>query len=345
MSASLCRRCRRGSHTAERCYAATRADGSRISDGAALIERGAARSHIARPVIFAASPTTRCSRCWRDSHAANQCYASTRVDGLRIPDGAAHTDVVYSPAARASGGVNSGCFRCGRNSHEAGDCYASTRADGSRIPDGSSDGSVRPERGAGRSQLARARGGADASAVRCFFCDREGHSVRDCPRMLTYDARDPSLRELPPKNRRVVNIKGSSLDLPSARSWQAEAESILGPSPLCAVLGCVRQAEEGAHVFVEGERDAYFIAPMCKPCNHRHGHSEMCFCRFVTRREEPQAWISIRDMWLMKIKFRGATDVFWRPFSDFCAEKSGAHGYRDRCSVYCVGGRNEPSRQ
>jgi hypothetical protein len=94
---------------------------------------------------------------------------------------------------------------------------------------------------------------------------------------------------------------------------------------------------EGAHVWVEGERRAYFIARLCRRCNHRHGDEEICACRYIGRREEPRRWMPIRDLWLYKIMALepGGDDVF-APFRVWCAETAApSHGPRERCSRFC----------
>lgn len=350
-----CSRCLRDSHSATRCYASTRADGSRISESAE--PREAVRTTISpiKQVGVCANSKIGCSRCGRENHTVAKCYASTHADGSRIRDvhaesspknrEEARTSVVH--ASGSGGGVfitPSCCSRCLRDSHTVDQCLASSRADGSLI----TDGSAQLEREAVRIPITHAGGNVNSETTTlCYFCDRGGHNARSCPRSQTYAEHLSLQDDPPPRGRRIVNIQGSSLDSPTrARSWRAEAESILGPSKLCAVLGCVRMAEEGCHVFVEGVRDAYFIAPMCKQCNHRHGHEEICFCRYMVHREEPQAWMPIRDMWLYKIKssegVSGDAEV-WKPFSSWCIERASlpSHNFRERCFYACVGGKNE----
>jgi hypothetical protein len=137
----------------------------------------------------------------------------------------------------------------------------------------------------------------------------------------------------------MVNIQGSSMDRrpPEGESWIAYAESVVGRSTRCAALNCSGPAEEGAHVFVEGERNAFFIAIVCRSCNHRHGREEICYCRYITRRENPGAWIPIReDVMLCRIE-HPYLDYHWEQLSAWCDEKRGSpsHEFRDRCSTFC----------
>jgi hypothetical protein len=205
------------------------------------------------------------------------------------------------------------CTLCGRNSHTASSCHATTHANGSRI-------SAAPV-----SAMARAQ---------CSFCNAAGHDVEHCPRTRPYAEQRGA--EPPPRHRRIANIQGSSWDAPAFRSWRKEAEFYTGPERICAVLGCGREAVEGAHVWVEGERRAYFIARLCRRCNHRHGDEEICCCRYIGRGEEPRSWMPIRDMWLYKIKLIGGNKIF-EPFQEWCRETAPpTHSrLRDRCSRFC----------
>ena len=251
-----------------------------------------------------------CTRCGRDSHIASLCYASFHTNGSRISQAGA--GALPAPLV---------CTRCGRSSHAAASCYAASYANGSRIP---------PP--------------APVSArIQCLFCNTSGHDADHCPRTRPFAERRGDA-EPPPRNRRIVNIQGSSWDSPAFRSWRNEAEHFVGPEKICAVLGCGRDAVEGAHVWVEGERRAYFIARLCRRCNHRHGDEEICYCRYIGRGEDPKCWMPIRDMWLYKMMSKpsasGASggDTIFEPFQEWCRETAPpTHGrFRNRCSRFCT---------
>ena len=57
-----------------------------------------------------------CSRCGRDSHSIQECYAKTSVDGKSLQTS-----------------KSEGCFRCGRHSHSTWHCYARTDVYGNRL--------------------------------------------------------------------------------------------------------------------------------------------------------------------------------------------------------------------
>ena len=118
---------------------------------------------------------------------------------------------------------------------------------------------------------------------------------------------------------------------------------MVGPQDRCMALGCEGPAEHGAHVWLEGERRFFYVALFCRNCNHRHGGEEICFCRYIGLREEPAAWIPIRDTWLYKHGTApGAPPEHnaLRPFDEWCRTNGPpAHGRRDRCCLFCPGGR------
>ena len=58
-----------------------------------------------------------CSRCGRQCHVAEQCFARTTSEGEQIPE------------CREEG-----CSRCGRQGHVAEQCYARTTSEGEQIP-------------------------------------------------------------------------------------------------------------------------------------------------------------------------------------------------------------------
>ena len=197
------------------------------------------------------------------------------------------------------------CTKCGRWNHSTPDCTASLK----RI-------------------LAYAR---KSGSIVCGFCEREGHSIGTCPRTKPSTSKD----EPPPTQRRVCNIVGTKFDsAPLGSSWILELVKMNGETRECAALGCRNAAVEGAHVWLEGERRFYFIAPFCKLCNHRHGGEEICHCRYVHKGEDPQQWIAIKDTWLYKIIGKTAMEKL----EGYCKEKKGEqHSFRDQCCKDCPG--------
>jgi hypothetical protein len=175
----------------------------------------------------------------------------------------------------------------------------------------------------------------------CAFCDRTGHTVDQCPFRLPHDHPDKVIEE-PPCGRYIANILGSCLDK-SSTSWIRRTEELLGSHTQCMVAGCDGKAEEGAHVWVKGDRTSYFIAALCKRCNHRHGEEEICWCRYISRKEEPKHWIPIRNVWLMKLKWANR-DLQFLPFREWCESKPPAHVFRERCCQFCIGGSHRGAR-
>ena len=290
-------------------------------------------------------------RCGRGSHNASSCYASTHADGAAL-----------SPArSRAGYREASGCARCGRDSHDASSCYASTHADGAALSPAHARGGYHAPIVCGRCRRAghdattcnaSAVGGGSVSSIgsaatsstaQCVFCKAEGHTWEGCPRRLTYNDPRCGLRaEAPPKGRFVANIYGSSEDdRRVSSSWITEVEQYVGPQITCVALDCGAPAEMGCHVWVRGVRDAYFIAPFCRHCNHRHGHEEICHCRYIGRGEEPAQWIAIRDVWLLKQTATDTSNVreLFAPFRTYCERQHIEGPYavspRWRCSRYC----------
>ena len=197
------------------------------------------------------------------------------------------------------------CSRCGRSSHTVRDCYASTDSNGSVLP--------------------------------CARCGRYSHTIRDCYASTHADGYVLGDRESAPTSRRVANIQGSSWDPPPyGRSWLAEVEDVVGPQAQCMVLGCTRAAEEGAHVWLEGDRRSYYIAAFCRPCNHRHAGEEICYCRYVRLLQDPGAWIPIRATDLLRITSARPNDALVG-LAEWCANSGpqDGHGFRQRCSRYC----------
>jgi hypothetical protein len=56
-----------------------------------------------------------CYRCGRNTHYANNCYATTHINGNVLS--------------------NITCYRCGRNTHYANNCYATTHINGDSLSD------------------------------------------------------------------------------------------------------------------------------------------------------------------------------------------------------------------
>lgn len=331
-TAARCSRCGHNSHEAADCFAATRVDGSPV--------RAAPVSASAR--ARGSEPT--CLRCGRMGHTREMCFASIDRDGQPIR---------HREPPRAVGGVGAArCSRCGHVSHVAEDCFAATRVDGSPVRE-----ALVPARGAGVSPRVsecsrcgrlshtvetcfasthadgRIIGASRSPSAPCEFCRGMGHAIQACPRRAPYD---PMIAQAPPpRNRRIANMMGSSYDRPWSSSHLADAEAHLGPQSQCVVLDCQNPAEEGAHVWVEGERDFFFIAPLCRQCNHRHGDEEICWCRYIANGLQPRRWIPIKDTWLCKIASPGGTSHFL-PFREWCESADATHrAGRERCSRYC----------
>ena len=71
------------------------------------------------------SPQIICSRCGRNSHTVQNCYARSTVDGKSL----------VAEGRKSSKFIGEGCFRCGRTSHWVSDCYATYDVHGERIYD------------------------------------------------------------------------------------------------------------------------------------------------------------------------------------------------------------------
>ena len=135
----------------------------------------------------------------------------------------------------------------------------------------------------------------------CSRCGRSSHTVKSCYASYHVDgSRISSEVDDPPRGRFIANIQGSSFDAPEKGSWKLLVDKYAGLQTQCVVVGCSRAAEEGAHVWVKGERKSFFIAPLCKGCNHRHGEEEICWCRYIENGEDPKEWMAIKDVWLLK---------------------------------------------
>jgi hypothetical protein len=74
-----------------------------------------------------------CKRCGRNSHTAESCYASYKVNGVRVA-------VEMAPAAKLVAEERNRhspkeiCERCCRNTHTIELCYASRHLNGSILP-------------------------------------------------------------------------------------------------------------------------------------------------------------------------------------------------------------------
>jgi ribosomal protein L37E len=65
-----------------------------------------------------------CTRCGRDSHTIEKCYAKTSVAG-KVFD--------ISESDSSSDSFHDACFRCGRSSHWANECFAKTDVHGNPL--------------------------------------------------------------------------------------------------------------------------------------------------------------------------------------------------------------------
>ena len=187
----------------------------------------------------------------------------------------------------------------------------------------------------GRLRSDGSAGSAPHPTTVCLFCDKSGHTVDRCPNRLPHGHPD-KLVEKAPCGRSIANVLGSSLDK-SSTSWIRDMEEFVGSHTQCMVAACDGKAEEGAHVWVQGDRSSYYIAALCKRCNHRHGEEEICWCRYISKGEEPKQWIPIRNVWLMKVRNK-TKDLLFLPFREWCETRPPTHVFRERCNKFCIGG-------
>jgi GAG-polyprotein viral zinc-finger len=71
-----------------------------------------------------------CTRCGRNSHTVQDCYAKTDVDGRAIEPSDIESDESESDS---SASAQDGCYRCGRKGHWQSECYARTDANGNSL--------------------------------------------------------------------------------------------------------------------------------------------------------------------------------------------------------------------
>ncbi|CAB9513422.1 ZnF_C2HC [Seminavis robusta] len=105
-----------------------------------------------------------CSRCGRDSHTEEDCFAATHVRGHSIVPSVEEEDDCDSSDESESDDDSHGCSRCGRNSHSTDDCYARTSVNGDPLSDDSSDESESD----------------DGSHDGCSRCGRNSHIEAHC---------------------------------------------------------------------------------------------------------------------------------------------------------------------
>lgn len=77
-------------------------------------------------------PSQGCSRCGRNGHLIQDCYARTDVAGNLLETELSTDD--SSSSMDDSSSSTQGCFRCGRSSHWIQDCYARTDVAGNLLP-------------------------------------------------------------------------------------------------------------------------------------------------------------------------------------------------------------------
>ena len=103
---STCKKCGRGGHDSNTCYAKKHIDGFYIEDS----ESDSYGEDI-------------CHRCGRGGHDSNTCYAKKHIDGFYIEDSESDS---YGEDI---------CHRCGRGGHDSNTCYAKKHVDGGYIRD------------------------------------------------------------------------------------------------------------------------------------------------------------------------------------------------------------------
>lgn len=83
---------------------------------------GAAQATPSPPKRQKFSSVVGCSRCGRDNHTFENCYATTHADGTILQTDSNVSRLGYSPEER----TERVCSRCGRTSHNSNNCFAST---------------------------------------------------------------------------------------------------------------------------------------------------------------------------------------------------------------------------
>ena len=72
-----------------------------------------------------------CTRCGRQNHNSNKCYATTHKDGYEIDDNENKSDCSSEQSDYGdSSDLDDCCFRCGREGHFANGCYAKKHING-----------------------------------------------------------------------------------------------------------------------------------------------------------------------------------------------------------------------
>jgi hypothetical protein len=86
---------------------------------------------VPSPKPSAAAAST-CYRCGRDNHWEVKCYASTDINGKRLPD---KTPSIGSSIFTSTSAAKAApcCARCGRENHSTGRCYAVTHVNGKNL--------------------------------------------------------------------------------------------------------------------------------------------------------------------------------------------------------------------
>ena len=247
------------------------------------------------------APSLHCSRCEiYNHHSTATCFRSLTAHSITIP-------------------LEYPCALCLGKGHRAVDCFRQE-----------SEAGYIPSYG-----IRTAPPSPDRATAQC--CGHAGHTRAHCPRLQgLFDSRHPPAP--PTRSQRVCNVMGSKHDLPLiGGTWLDEYFRACGPQYDCAVLGCDGVATVGAHVFLEGDRSTYYIAPFCAGCNHRHGHEEMCHCKFIKGGAEPLQWLALKNVWLRKMP---VVKNMWAPFVAWCEEAPPTpHAYRELCHpLRCSGG-------
>ena len=124
-----------------------------------------------------------CSRCHRNSHTVENCFAKTTAEGNPIASGPPDSIPLPKNNKRTKG-----CSRCGRNSHTRETCFAETHLDGSALSpnyysDSGGEGVYLTERASKAKELYRKKhkkGPGDFPDDGCERCGRRSHMKRNC---------------------------------------------------------------------------------------------------------------------------------------------------------------------